>query len=68
MRRDPLVEYGPRGIRVNAVLPGGIDTRVWASSGQEGKDAFAATVPLRRLGRPEEIANAVLFLVSDEAS
>jgi len=68
LTRQLAVEYGPRGIRVNAVLPGGIDTRVWASSGQEGKDAFAATVPLRRLGRPEEIANAVLFLVSDEAS
>jgi NAD(P)-dependent dehydrogenase (short-subunit alcohol dehydrogenase family) len=68
LTRQLAAEYGPRGIRVNAVLPGGIDTRAWASAGQTEKDAFAATVPLRRLGRPEEIASAVLFLVSDDAS
>jgi NAD(P)-dependent dehydrogenase (short-subunit alcohol dehydrogenase family) len=68
LTRNLAVEYGPRGIRVNAVLPGGIDTRVWDPGGQAGRDAFAAGVPLRRLGRPEEIASAVLFLVSDEAS
>ena len=68
LTRQLATEFGPQNIRVNAVLPGGIDTRVWAASGQEGKDAFAAVVPLRRLGRPEEIASAVLFLVSDDAS
>lgn len=68
LTRQLAAEYGPRGIRVNAVLPGGIDTRVWGTAGQTEKDAFAATVPLRRLGRPAEIASAVLFLVSDEAS
>jgi NAD(P)-dependent dehydrogenase (short-subunit alcohol dehydrogenase family) len=68
LTRNLAAEYGPRGIRTNAVLPGGIDTRVWDPGGQAGRDAFAAQVPLRRLGRPEEIASAVLFLVSDEAS
>jgi NAD(P)-dependent dehydrogenase (short-subunit alcohol dehydrogenase family) len=68
LTRNLATEYGPRGIRANAVLPGGIDTRVWDPGGQAGRDAFAAQVPLRRLGRPEEIASAVLFLVSDEAS
>ena len=68
LTRQLATEFGPRNIRVNAVLPGGIDTRAWDASGQEGRDAFAALVPLRRLGRPEEIASAVLFLVSDEAS
>jgi NAD(P)-dependent dehydrogenase (short-subunit alcohol dehydrogenase family) len=68
LTRQLATEFGPRNIRVNAVLPGGIDTRAWDASGQEGRDAFAALVPLRRLGRPEEVASAVLFLVSDEAS
>lgn len=68
LTRQLAVDYGPEGIRTNAVLPGGIDTRIWAPYGEEGKEAFAKTVPLRRLGRPDEIASAVLFLVSDEAS
>ena len=67
-------ELGPRGIRVNAVSPGPIETPIFGKLGlpKETADAFAETItqrtPLARLGRPEEVANAVLFLASDESS
>jgi NAD(P)-dependent dehydrogenase (short-subunit alcohol dehydrogenase family) len=67
-------ELGPRGIRVNAVSPGPIETPIFGKLGlpKEAADGFAETVikrtPLARFGRPEEIANAVLFLASDESS
>jgi NAD(P)-dependent dehydrogenase (short-subunit alcohol dehydrogenase family) len=58
-------EVGEEGIRVNAVLPGLIDTE----SQEPGRVAqLAPTVPLRRAGRPDEVARAVLWLLSDEAS
>ena len=62
------VEYGNRNIRVNAVCPGYIDTPLLDHVPPEGKQALAALHPIGRLGRPEEIANAVLFLASDKAS
>jgi NAD(P)-dependent dehydrogenase (short-subunit alcohol dehydrogenase family) len=65
------VDYATRGIRVNAVCPGGIDTpmleRVFARR-PELKPAFVAGEPVGRLGRPEEIAAAVVWLSSDAAS
>jgi len=63
-----------RRIRVNAISPGPIDTPIFGHMAptKEGADQararFAAAVPLGRLGRPEEIASAALFLASDEAS
>jgi NAD(P)-dependent dehydrogenase (short-subunit alcohol dehydrogenase family) len=62
-------EVGPEGIRVNGVLPGIIDTDMHALTGiAEALPMLAAEVPLRRLGQPAEIARAVLWLLSDEAS
>ena len=55
-------------IRVVAVLPGAIDTPAVRISQDIDVSQFEATIPMKRLGRPEEIANAALFLVSDEAS
>ena len=60
-------EMAPREITVNAVAPGFIDTDMTAVLTDEVKEKLLAQVPLRRLGRPEEIAAAVRFLASDEA-
>ena len=61
-------ELGPKGIRVNAVAPGIIETDMMKAVPKEVIEPLTAQIPLRRLGRPEDIANAFLFLASDEAS
>jgi NAD(P)-dependent dehydrogenase (short-subunit alcohol dehydrogenase family) len=61
-------EVAPDGIRVNAVRPGFIYTEMHASGGEPARvDRVKAFVPLRRGGQPEEVAHAVLWLLSDEA-
>lgn len=62
------IDYAAKGIRVNAVSPGYIDTPLLKNASQEMKDALIKLHPIGRLGRPEEVANAVLFLASDKAS
>ena len=61
-------ELGPKGIRVNAVAPGIIETDMMKAVPKEVIKPLIAQVPLRRLGQPEDIANAFVFLASDEAS
>ncbi|MEU5264885.1 SDR family NAD(P)-dependent oxidoreductase [Amycolatopsis sp. NPDC021455] len=61
-------ELGRSGIRVNAVAPGVIETDLTAGLSEDAKAENAGKTPLGRLGRPEEVANAIRFLVSDEAS
>lgn len=61
-------ELGPRGIRVNLVHPGYIHTEMTASAPAAFLDANVAIVPLHRGGQPEEVANVVVFLLSDAAS
>jgi NAD(P)-dependent dehydrogenase (short-subunit alcohol dehydrogenase family) len=62
-------ELAGEGIRVNAVAPGMIDTDIHAASGDPGRvDRIVPLVPMRRLGTPEEVAEAVLWLLSDGAS
>jgi 3-oxoacyl-[acyl-carrier protein] reductase len=61
-------ELGPKGIRVNAVAPGFIETPILSTIPDKVLDGMRAEVPLRRLGTPEEIANVYAFLASDEAS
>jgi 3-oxoacyl-[acyl-carrier protein] reductase len=69
LTRSLAVELGREGIRVNAICPGFIDTQAAASEDLGAiAEKQAKTQPIRRIGRPEEIANAVTFLVSDEAS
>ena len=62
-------EVGGEGIRVNAVRPGVIHTEIHASGGDPARaDRIGATAPLGRAGEPDEIARAILWLASDEAS
>jgi 3-oxoacyl-[acyl-carrier protein] reductase len=61
-------ELGPHGITVNAVAPGRIDTPMIRIATDEENEAFRLQTPLRRLGTAEDVANAVLFLASEEAS
>jgi 3-oxoacyl-[acyl-carrier protein] reductase len=61
-------EVGSRNITVNAVAPGFIETVLTADLPQELKDMALQLTPLSRFGKPEEVAKAVAFLVSDEAS
>lgn len=61
-------ELGPKGIRVNAVAPGITETDMMKAVPKEVIEPMIAQIPLRRLGKPEDIANAFAFLASDEAS
>ncbi len=61
-------ELGPHGITANAVAPGRIDTPMIHLASDEENEAFRLRTPLGRLGTPEDVAGAVVFLVSDEAS
>ncbi len=61
-------ELGPKGIRVNAVAPGITETDMMKAVPREVIDPMIAQIPLRRLGQPEDIANAFVFLASEEAS
>ena len=61
-------ELGPSNIRVNCVAPGVIDTEMNAHLSPEDLAALAEETPLSRIGTPEEVASAIAFLASDEAS
>jgi len=61
-------ELGPKGIRVNAVAPGITETDMMKAVPKEVIDPLISQIPLRRLGKPEDIANAFVFLASEEAS
>lgn len=61
-------EVAPSGIRVNAVSPGVIDTEMNAHLSEEDRKELAEETPLQRIGKPEEIADAVLFLASERAA
>ena len=71
LTRTAALEYATRGVRVNAVCPGPIRTRMLEAIMEENprtEPAMIAAVPMRRLGTPEEIAEAVVWLCSDRAS
>ena len=61
-------EMGPRGIRANCIAPGFLITDMTNQLSQEVKDQWAAQIPLRRGGTPEDVANVALFLASDLSS
>ncbi|MNE93964.1 3-alpha-(or 20-beta)-hydroxysteroid dehydrogenase [compost metagenome] len=64
------LELGPHGVRVNSVHPGGVDTQMSNPTGapRDSLNNQYRQVPLQRIGAPEEIAHATLFLASDDAS
>lgn len=68
MTKSLARELAPRGIRVNAVAPGIIETDMVAALSKEVIEPLIKTIPLGRIGQPEDIANAFLFLASDMAS
>jgi NAD(P)-dependent dehydrogenase (short-subunit alcohol dehydrogenase family) len=68
LTRSAAMEYGPRGIRINAVSPGRVVTDMMLNAGIADPAAIAAGLPLRRLGQPEDVAAAVLFLASERSA
>ena len=65
--RQLAAEYGPR-VRVNAVLPGAIETPAWDDAPESARKSAIERAPARRMGTPAEVAAAVCFLASDEAA
>ena len=61
-------ELAPRGITVNAVAPGFVDTFMTAKLPDKVREAMLAQIPLGRMGRPEDVAEVVAFLASEKAS
>lgn len=68
MSRSLAKELGSRGITVNCVAPGFVETDMTAVLGDDAIKALSSQIPLARLGKPQDIANAVAFLASDEAA
>lgn len=70
MTETLAIEWAPLGISVNVVAPGAIDTPMVqaAAMPKDAMDAMLARIPMRRMGRPEEVSAMVVFLASDEAS
>jgi NAD(P)-dependent dehydrogenase (short-subunit alcohol dehydrogenase family) len=68
LTRSAAMEYAEKGVRINAVAPGRIVTDMMLGSQIMDMSAVAAGLPLRRMGRPEEVAEAVVWLASDAAA
>jgi NAD(P)-dependent dehydrogenase (short-subunit alcohol dehydrogenase family) len=64
LTREMAADFGPHGIRVNAISPGEIDTSILSP----GTEKIVAALPMRRLGEPEEVAKAIYFLCTDHSS
>ena len=64
LTREMAADFGPHGIRVNAIAPGEIDTSILSP----GTEKMIGDIPLRRLGQPEEVADTIFYLCSDRSS
>jgi NAD(P)-dependent dehydrogenase (short-subunit alcohol dehydrogenase family) len=71
MTKSAALELAPQGIRINCLLPGGVQTDMstrWVSRVPGGYEALAEGIPMKRWGMPEEMAEAAVWLLSDAAS
>jgi NAD(P)-dependent dehydrogenase (short-subunit alcohol dehydrogenase family) len=68
LTRTAAMDHAEEGIRVNAVCPGYIETPMTEDTMRRRGDRVMARVPMARMGRPEEIAEAVVWMCSDRAS
>jgi NAD(P)-dependent dehydrogenase (short-subunit alcohol dehydrogenase family) len=68
LTKAAALDYAAQGVRVNAVAPGPIDTELMAFGSEEGRRMAVQSVPLQRLGEPEDVAAAALWLCSEEAA
>jgi len=68
MTKSVAKELAGRGVTCNAIAPGYIETDMTNALSDKVKEAVAASIPMKKRGKPEDIANAVAFLASDEAS
>ena len=66
--RSAAMEAAPRGVRINAIAPGRVVTDMMVRAGVGDMASVAAGLPIRRMGKPEEVAEAVVWLLSDAAS
>ncbi len=64
LTREMAADFGPLGVRVNAIAPGEIDTAILSP----GTEKIVETIPLRRLGQPEEVAKAIYYLCTEQSS
>ena len=64
LTREMAADFGPHGVRVNAIAPGEIETAILSP----GTEKIVETIPLRRLGRPEEVARTIYYLCTPESS
>lgn len=64
LTREMAHDFGPLGVRVNAIAPGEVETAILSP----GTDKIVETLPMRRLGQPDEVAAAIYFLCSDQSS
>src|SRR5476651_950797 len=64
LTREMASDFGPLGVRVNAIAPGEIDTAILSP----GTEKIVDTIPMRRLGLPEEVAKAIYYLCTDQSS
>ena len=68
MSKSLAIEYGKKNINVNCISPGFIKTAMTDKIDEKFKEAIISKIPSGRLGSPEDIANAVLFLASDDSN
>ena len=64
LTREMAHDFGPLGVRVNAIAPGEVETAILSP----GTEKLAGKLPLRRLGQPQEVADVIWFLCSDQSS